>query len=126
MTASGPDFRRDSHPLLHPSYGHPSGRMTPLEVGGVAVDHLSINTKVEGGASRTVIIIVTDPLLVDPEPSKPRRGSTNDLLFRVTSVGIGRHFLCDRAEYRHSTIVYRKCGLRSVWINKEAANSHSS
>ena len=101
--------------------------MTPLEVGGVAVDHLSINTKVEGGVSRTVIIIIiTDPLLVDPEPSKPRRGSTNDLLFRVTSVGIGRHFLCDKAEYRHSTIVHRKCGLRSGWINEKAANSHSS
>ena len=66
-----------------------------------------------------------DPLLVDPEPSKPRRGSANGLLSGVTSVGIGRHFLCDKSEYRHSTIVLRKCGLRSVWINKEAANSHS-
>ena len=93
-----------------------------LEVGGVAVDHLSINTKVEGGASRTVIIIITDPLLVDPEPSKPRRGSANGLSSGVTSVDIGRHFLCDKAEYRHSTIVHRKCGLRSGWINEEAAN----
>ena len=42
--------------------------MTRLEVGGVAVDHLPVNTKVEGGASRTVIIIITDPLLVDLNP----------------------------------------------------------
>ena len=108
MTASELDFRRDSHPLLHPSYGHPSGRITRLEVGGVAVDHLPINIKVEGGASRTVIIIITDPLLVDLEPSKPRRGSSNGLPSGLKSIGVGRRILCDKAEFRHSSIVYRQ------------------
>ena len=56
-----------------------------------------------------------DPLLVDSESSKPRRGSANGL---SSSIDIGRHFLYDKAEYRHSTIVYRKYGLRSGWINK--------
>ena len=100
--------------------------VTRLEVGGVVIDHLPINTKVEGGASRTVIIIITDPLLVDPESSKPRRGSSNGLPSGLESVDIGRRILCGKVEFRHSSIVHRKWGFRSVWINKEAANSHSS
>ena len=89
--------------------------MTRLEVGGVAVDNLPINTKVirirnEGSASRTVIIIITDPLLDDFEPSKPRRGSAYGLPSGVKSVGIGRRILCDRAEIRYSTVVHRQTG----------------
>ena len=77
------------------------GGITRLEVCGVAVDHFPNNN--EGGAPGPSSSY-GDPLLVDPEPSKPMGGSVNGLPSGVKAVGIGRRVICDSADFGQSSI----------------------